>query len=299
MRQFVVSPGFVRFVFVIAAIMSLEAAETGSPAENLLNRRRPLVIAHRGYSMLAPENTIPAFEYALTAGADLVELDYHHSKDGVPVVMHDYDLDRTTDADEQSGKKKIRLDSMLAGDLQPFDAGKWFNPHFTGTRIPLLTQALDTIQKRGVTLIERKAGDAASCVKLIKERDLLNKVVVQAFDWNYLKDFHSLEPLQVLAALGPPSTYNGARLSDAEKALSPKWNSLVKELGARAIVWNKQVNKEAVDDAHKQDLKVWVYTINDARLANDMLDAGVDGIITDNPSLIFRALALRVSDIIR
>jgi glycerophosphoryl diester phosphodiesterase len=271
----------------------MESAQTNSPAERLLGESRPLVIAHRGYSMIAPENTVPAFEYALTAGADLVELDYHHSKDGIPVVMHDYDLDRTTNADEQSGRKKIRVDSMLAADLQPFDAGKWFNSHFTGTRIPLLTQALDTIQKRGVTLIERKAGDAATCVQLLKERDLLNKVVVQAFDWNYLKDFHSLEPRQVLGALGPPSSHNGVKLSDAEKALSPKWNTIVKELGARAIVWNKQVTKEAVADAHKQGLKVWVYTINDERLANDMLNAGVDGIITDNPSLIFRGLALR------
>jgi glycerophosphoryl diester phosphodiesterase len=287
--------GFVRLVCMIGATTPLKSAEANSPAERLLSESRPLVIAHRGYSMLAPENTIPAFEYALTAGADMVELDYHHSKDGMPVVMHDYDLDRTTDADEQSGRKKIRVDSMLAADLHPFDAGKWFNPSFAGTRIPLLTEALDTIQQRGVTLIERKAGDAATCVQLLKERDLINKVVVQAFDWNYLKDFHALEPRQVLGALGPPSTYNGVKLSDAEKALSPKWNQIVKESGARAIVWNKQVSKEAVDDAHRQGLKVWAYTIDDERLANTMLDARVDGIITDNPSLIFRAIALRFS----
>ena len=96
----------------------------------------------------------------------------------------------------------------------------------------------------------------------------------------------------MLAALGPPSTYNGVKLSDAEKALSPKWNQAVKELGARAIVWNRQASKEAVEDAHKQGLKVWVYTINDPQLARDLLNAGVDGIITDNPAIIFRALAL-------
>ena len=284
----------ISLAFLITATMSLDCAAqaTQSPAEALLGESRPLVIAHRGYSALAPENTLPSFEYALTAGADLVELDYHHSKDGVPIVIHDYDLDRTTDADEQTGRKKSRVDSMSATDLQRFDAGKWFHARFAGTRLPLLAEALDTIQKRGVTLIERKAGDPATCIQLLKERNLINKVVVQAFDWAYLKEFHQLEPNQVLAALGPPSTYNGVKLSDAEKALSPKWNQAVKELGARAIVWNRQASKEAVEDAHKQDLKVWVYTINDPQLARDLLNAGVDGIITDNPAIIFRALAL-------
>ena len=284
----------ISLAFLITATMSLdcEAQATQSPAEALLGESRPLVIAHRGYSALAPENTLPSFEYALTAGADLVELDYHHSKDGVPIVIHDYDLDRTTDADEQTGQKKSRVDSMSATDLQRFEAGKWFHARFAGTRLPLLAEALDTIQKRGVTLIERKAGDPATCIQLLKERNLINKVVVQAFDWAYLKEFHQLEPNQELAALGPPSTYNGVKLSDAEKALSPKWNQAVKELGARAIVWNRQASKEAVEDAHKQGLKVWVYTINDPQLARDLLNAGVDGIITDNPAIIFRALAL-------
>ena len=284
----------ISLAFLMTATMSLDCAAqaTQSSAEALLGESRPLIIAHRGYSALAPENTLPSFEYALTAGAHLVELDYHHSKDGVPIVIHDYDLDRTTDADELTGRKKSRVDSMSATDLQRFDAGKWFHARFAGTRLPLLAEALDTIQKRGVTLIERKAGDPATCIQLLKERNLINKVVVQAFDWAYLKEFHQLEPNQVLAALGPPSTYNGVKLSDAEKALSPKWNQTVKELGVRAVVWNKQVSKEAVADAHKQGLKVWVYTINDPQLARDLLNAGVDGIITDNPAIIFRALAL-------
>ena len=66
----------------------------------------------------------------------------------------------------------------------------------------------------------------------------------------------------------------------------------MKELGAQVIAWNRQVTKEAVQDAHQQGLKVWVYTINDPQLARDLLNAGVDGIITDNPALIFRAIAL-------
>jgi glycerophosphoryl diester phosphodiesterase len=281
---------------LVAGIMPAQGAELNqstSIADRLLNETRPLVIAHRGYSALAPENTVRSFEYALSAGADLVELDYHHSSDGIPVVIHDYELDRTTDADEKLGRKKVRISSLSASEAQSFDAGKWLNPIFAGMHLPLLTEALDTIQKKGVTLIERKAGDPATCIQLLKDRELINKVVVQAFDWTYLKEFHQLEPRQVLAALGPSSSYNGAKLTDQEKVLSPKWNEIVKSIGARAVVWNKQITKEAVTDAHERGLKVWVYTIDDAKTAHELLEVGVDGIITNNPSVIFKAIAFR------
>src|SRR5688572_13931098 len=85
----------------IGLVNSAEKKE--SLAEQLMSEKRPLVIAHRGYSMIAPENTLASFDFALNAGADLVELDYHHSKDGIPVVLHDYTLDRTTDATNRLG----------------------------------------------------------------------------------------------------------------------------------------------------------------------------------------------------
>ena len=81
------------------------------PAEHLLRIERPLVIAHRGYSALAPENTLPAFKAAVEAGADLVELDYRHSRDAVPIVIHDSTLDRTTDAVARWGGKDLPVRS--------------------------------------------------------------------------------------------------------------------------------------------------------------------------------------------
>ena len=280
------------FSLALPFLGQANAAEPGA-AERLLALNRPLVIAHRGFSMLAPENTLPALRMAVKAGADLVELDYHHSSDGVPVVIHDYDLDRTTNAREKGLPSKTRVDARQAAELRELDAGQWFDPHYTAIKVPLLTEALEVIQDGGVTLIERKAGDAQTCVELLRERNLVNEVVVQAFDWDYLRDFHALEPRQVLGALGPPSTINGRRLSAQEKELDSGWIDQVKQLGARAVVWNKQVSREAVANAHEKGLKVWVYTINDEALANQLLDLGIDGIITDNPSLIWRALALR------
>ena len=279
----------------IAACLLIPLAHAGEmkKAEELMFLKRPLVIAHRGFSMVAPENTIPAFDLALGAGADLVELDYHHDKAGVPIVLHDATLDRTTDAKALFSGTKIEAKKFAMAELQKLDAGKWFSERYAGTKIPTLSEALDFIQERGVTLIERKAGDPAACVKLLREKNLVNEVIVQAFDWEYLADYHQLEPTQILGALGPPGTFEGKKLTDAEKVLSPTWIDRAAATGARAVVWNKSINPEAVKYAHGKNLKVWVYTINDPAVAEQMLAMGVNGIISDNPALIWKAMALR------
>ena len=276
---------------MMTSVLSTMAGD--SPAEKLINSSRTLVIGHRGFSQIAPENTLPSFKLAKTAGADMVELDYYHSKDGELVVMHDGTLDRTTDAVAKWGGSKIPVGSKTLAELKALDAGKWFDPQFAGTTVPTLNEALDLIQDGNVTLIERKAGDAATCVKLLKSRALVNKVVVQSFDWSYLADFHALEPDQVLGALGPSGTRDGKKLTDAEKVLSKEWIDQALKSGVRAVGWNNQVTKEAVDYAHSKGLKVWVYTINDQPEASRLMELGVDGIITNNTSLIWRAIALR------
>lgn len=261
-------------------------------AEKLLALKRPLVIAHRGYSHLAPENTLPAFRLAKAAGADLVELDYHHTKDGKLIVIHDATLDRTTDATNRWGGAKIRVDNKTLAEMQSLDAGSWFNPPYPNTKLPTLDESLDEIQNGNVTLIERKAGDAGKCVELLRERKLINSVIVQAFDWEYLSDFHKQAPEQVLGALGPPKI-KGRTLTEAEKKMSPSWIDEAKKCGARVVVWNREVTKETVAYAHKIGLEVWIYTIDDPALATELLDLGVDGIITNNTSIIWRAVSLR------
>lgn len=269
------------------------SAQPGSPAEKLLLAGRPLVIGHRGYSQIAPENTLPSFKLAKSAGADLVELDYHHTKDGELIVIHDGTLDRTTDAVAKWGGSKISVESKTLAELKTLDAGKWFAPQFAGTRLPTLAEALELIQAGNVTLIERKGGDAAACVKLLTERQLINQVIVHSFDWKYLADFHQQEPRQVLSALGPWSSRDGKKLTDEEKFLSESWVDDALKSGVRAIGWSNKVTKEAVAYAHQKQLKVFIYTIDDPAEANRLLDLGVDGIITNNTSLIWRAIALR------
>lgn len=281
-------------VATMLCVLQLSAADApNTPADRLLASKRPLVIAHRGYSAMAPENTLPAFERGVMSGADMVELDYHHTKDGALVVLHDYTLDRTTDATQRWSRTQIKVADTTLAELRQLDAGRWFKQPQTGVTLPTLGESLDVIQRAGVTLIERKAGDAATCVKLLQKRRLVNQVIVQAFDWEYLRDFHRLEPRQALGALGPPSSRDGKKLTDAEKALNPTWLDEIRNLGAKAAVWNKQVDAAALQAAHQRGLKVWVYTINDQSTAQRLLSMGVDGIITDNPAIIWKTLAER------
>lgn len=287
----------IRASLVMLGLNLAKGAEAGGktmPAELLLLGKAPLVVGHRGYPVLAPENTIPSFRFALTSGADLVELDYHLSKDGVPVVIHDGELDRTTDATAKWGGKKIRVDSRTAAELSVLDAGKWFDPMYSGVRLPLLTEALDLIQGNGgITLVEAKSSNAAVLVRILRNRNLINSVVVQSFSWTYLREFHSMEPTQVLGALGPPGRRGGRKLEESEKVLGPAWIAEAEAAGARVIAWDKQVTRESVNLAHQRGLRVWVYTVNDPAEVMKLLEVGVDGIITDNPALVWKAISRR------
>ncbi len=264
------------------------------PALKLLARQRPLVIAHRGYSEFAPENTLPAFKLALAAGADLVELDYRHTKDKQLAVFHDAELDRTTDATARWQASHIRVETKTAAELQGLDAGSWFGSEHAGTRVPLLSEALDLIQAEAVTLIERKSGEAPACIKLLREKKLINRVIVQSFDWHYLHDFHQQEPRQVLGALGPPMVLtSGKRPPAIFRRLHPRWFRELEQTGAKVVVWNQRVSKETVRRFHERGLKVWIYTVNHLKPAHRLLDMGVDGIITNNPARIWKAIVLR------
>lgn len=268
------------------------AAHSASVAEDLIALKRPLVIGHRGFPQFAPENTLPSFHLAKAAGADLIELDYHVTQDGAMIVSHDGTVDRTTDATKRWGGSKIPITSKTLAELKQLDAGSWFNPPYPNTHLPTLEEALNEIQDGNVTLIERKAGSAAQCIELLRQKNLINKVVVQAFDWDYIEDFHRQAPEQVIGVLGP-TRLKDWNPTEAEKTLSKRWIDEAKKRGALLAVWNQAVTREAVAYAHQQGLKVWVYTINDSATANKLLDLGVDGIITNNTSLIWRTIALR------
>ena len=144
-----------------------------------------------------------------------------------------------------------------------------------------------------IALIERKSGDAAGLVKLLRQKRFIDKVIVQSFDWHFLRALHGLAPELVLGALGPPKTLsNGRKPAALFRRLNRVWIHSMKQTGAKIVVWNQQVSQKAIRLAHEQDLKVWVYTVNTERRARRLLRIGIDGLITDNPSLVWKAMAL-------
>jgi glycerophosphoryl diester phosphodiesterase len=243
-----------------------------SPAQKLVAGEGVLIVAHRGNSSVAPENTLPAFKEALAVGADLVELDYHHSADGVPVVLHDEILDRASDAEAILGKPGIVVGDVPLAELRKLDVGGWFDPKFVGTRISTLAEALDVIQAGSTTLIERKAGDAATLVRLLEEKNLTGKVVVIAFDWKFIADCRRLAPTIVLGALsGKPASDEQIRAAAAT--------------GADLVIWNQEkLGRPQIDLIHKLGKKAWVYTLDDRQRAKQFIAAGLDGIITNKPA---------------
>lgn len=246
-----------------------------------------LVIAHRGFSSMAPENTIPAFDHAMRAGADMVELDCHFSSDGVAMVIHDRSLRRTTNAEQVFGAGEWLVTAVTAAELEKLDAGAWFDPQFAGAKLPRLDEALALIRARGgVALVERKTGRAADLARVLQGLDVIDHVVVQSFDWKFLRELHRLMPGLKLAALGPPARLGGRLLEDREKWLDERWLDEIQRTGARVVVWwGPWLEPSAVEAAHGRGLKVWVYGVEDEAGLVALREMGVDGVITRDPKL--------------
>jgi glycerophosphoryl diester phosphodiesterase len=139
-------------------------------------------VAHRGYSAVAPENTLPALAAAILAGATLIEFDVRTTADGVPVLMHDRAVDRTTDGTGLVAD--LTLDEVSA-----LDAGSWFSPAYAGARVPLLAEVLDLFPPAPAgpqLLLEIKPPATPEQVKTIlgqvADGGLLGRTVVQSFD---------------------------------------------------------------------------------------------------------------------
>lgn len=258
--------------FVLMAA-NARAAEATS-ATGLVGSDRVLVIAHRGDSKAAPENTLPAFASAIKAGADLVELDYHHSADGVPIVIHDATLDRTTDVQQRWQIDKVPVLAKTVTELRQLDAGQWFGRQFSGTRLPTLDEAIDCIQAGSMTLIERKAGDARTCIELLRRKGLLDQVVVQAFDWEFLRDCRQIEPNVLLGALGR---------GEISQAVLDK----IAATGATVVGWHQEsITAESILAVHGRGWRAWAWTVDDPARAESLVEAGIDAIISNVPARI-------------
>lgn len=234
--------------------------------------RRVAVIAHRGNSSEAPENTLAAFRKAVVAGADGVELDARASADGTLHCLHDDTLDRTTNALRLFGQSRVHMADVDDARIALLDAGAWCGRDFARERVPTLAEALAVICPGALPVIERKDGDAERYVGVLREQGLVGRAVVMAFEWGFLSRLHGIEPDQPLAVLGEGEW-------DAQQEAS------LPATGACVVAWRQtDVTAERVSRWHELGLGVWCWTADTPVEWARLVAAGADGIITNRPA---------------
>ena len=289
------SLGLSTWILVLALGFGL-AAWTGTPAdadESVRSDRprtiedfmalgeRPRVIAHRGFSGNAPENTLVAIEQAIELGADMVEVDIGLTSDGHVVLLHDETLDRTTDG---SG---LLSDASLE-TVRRLDAGSWFDAKYEGEPVPTLGEALDLVRGRILINLEIKSeavgeqaegGIADKVLHAVRERRMLNQIVISSFEPRALEHARQLEATVRTASLYNRDLHSGQGPLEVMDAVDANGFNLSR----------REVTAEIVEQCHGTGRPVAVYTVNKERVMRRMIDLGVDALFTDYPD---RMLAL-------
>jgi glycerophosphoryl diester phosphodiesterase len=246
----------------------------------------PLIIAHRGASALAPENTLAAFQKAIDDGAEGLEFDVRLSKDDAVVVFHDATLGRLT-------AKKNLVSSLTAAELQKIDVGSWFkerkanhsNDDFSGETIPTLKALLNFLKDfKGLIYIELKCREAdteklskAVC-ETISDSPLLPQMIVKSFQLEVIPHVRYFCRDVKTAALFAPKIMTILR---KEKRLV----NIAHELGADMIsVHFSLATRKLMKKAEKKNLPVTIWTADNPRWIKRAFDLGLFAVITNNPA---------------
>ncbi len=237
----------------------------------------PLLIAHRGYRVRYPENTLTSFRAAVDAGVQMIELDVTLSKDRKVVVIHDDTLDRTTDG---SG----RVCDFSLAQLRQLDAGSWFEPGFAGEQIPTLAEVLDMALPYVTVNIEIKPeafelnapADAIEkqVMELVWERSAQNAVLISSFEHRVLERISFFPDPPALGVL-------------TENAGAEEMIPLCRSISA--FSWNPDcfcLNRQEISRMHQAGCRVFPYTVNQRKEIEKFLEMGADGVFTDDPLLM-------------
>ncbi len=249
-----------------------------------MKESKPIVIAHRGGSDWAPENTIAAFRKALEFGVDGIELDVQRCRSGELVVFHDPDIGRTT-----NGVGLIK--DICYAELKRISAGLWFDEEFRGEHVPLLSEVLELIDGKVILNIELKntpieyPGIEGELLELLKNYAHCDKVIISSFDHQIICNIHERAPHLRLALLAD--------------ALLVDLPAYAERIGA--TVWHPRIDTlraDSVAQAQAAGLQVCAWTLNDARKWEYALRIGLDGIVSDDPLGLMNFLerASRVKD---
>ena len=237
-----------------------------------------MVVAHRGASANFPENTMIAFEGAVAAGADMIELDVQLSADGIPVVFHDETLDAHTNA-------LGFVDQYSWDELKQLDAGSWFDVEYAGQRIPSLQQVLTYAAGKIALNIEikghAKGGIEEKCIQLVRACNMQEQVLFSSFDYIKIARLKKLDGDIPTALLYQQERFN---------ALPP--SALLKKYRADAFHCSyRELSGHFLEDLTSHNIPVLIYTVNNKQRMQKLMDTGVNGIFTDKPDLLRVLLA--------
>jgi glycerophosphoryl diester phosphodiesterase len=225
---------------------------------------KQLVVAHRGASGVAPENTLLAFQIAHDIGADMIELDVQQTEDGELVCIHDFKVDRTTNG---SGA----VAEMSFHEIRELDAGQ-------GQRIPTLAEVLDFCRGKLKVVIELKVTDIEKeILSLVHKRGMLSEIMLCSFLHGTLIEARSLN-VDVTTAVLVSKIKEGIVdyvLEMESNALNPDFNHVTPSL---------------VSELHRNELQIFPWTVNDSATMAELYNTSIDGLITNFPDRALEVL---------
>ncbi|MFF8998434.1 glycerophosphodiester phosphodiesterase [Streptomyces achromogenes] len=253
----------------------------------------PTVIAHRGASAYAPENTLAAIDKAAQLGFSWVENDVQRTKDGQLVVLHDDTLARTTNVEEVfPGRAPWKVGDFTAAEIARLDAGSWFSPTYAGARVPTLKQYMRRVERNHEKLVleikspELYPGIEKQTLKLLRNEGWLDgrhrsRLIVQSFSADSVRAVHKLKPEVTTAFLGSPAVSELKSFARFTDAINPPNGSLTQEYVSAV---------HGLRGPHGRPLRVFTWTVDTAAGARRVAGYGVDGIITNKPDVVRDAL---------
>ncbi|MGE3269618.1 MAG: glycerophosphodiester phosphodiesterase [Chloroflexota bacterium] len=242
-------------------------------------RSRIQILAHRGASGYAPENTMAAFRLAVEQQADWLELDVQQTKDGQLVVFHDLRMERTT-----NGHGPLR--DLTLEEVRQLDAGSWFGQQFAGERVPTFEEVVALAREQNIRLFPEVKdprlypGIEERVAAAIAAASYEDRTIVQSFDMGSLERLHKINPRLKLAALYTASSPLRGDPPAGVTIIGPPWELIGSE-------------PNLVRDAHAGGFQVVVWSVDGASPVASLADARVDGIITGRPDVVRAALVAR------
>ncbi len=274
--------GVLLLIYALLNSYSLFAQMNKIPQLPVSDNDRFTIIAHRGASAYAPENTHSAFRMAIEMKAEMIELDVLLSKDGIPVVIHDEKLKRTS-----SGKGKVH--DYTLSELKKLDMGKWFSDAFKGEPFPTLEEVLSYTKNTIAVNIEIKTeavtdnafdGVVEKTLNVVRKAGVEDQVVFSSFDYRVMRH------LEVLAPDMPKAILYEKRQS---KRKLP--SELVKEYKVDAFNCSyKQLSDKWVKDLTSHNIPFNIYTVDDESKMKELIQKGAAGIFSNKPDVLRRVV---------